>query len=104
MGPEEMSATPLPPTPKNVPSAAYRPFGGGSVICPGRHFAQTEIVGFAAAVLLGFEITSLSGGTISLPQKNDSSIPLAVMKPTHDIQVKVRRRDGMEKVRWTFKL
>jgi cytochrome P450 len=98
---EEKTAAPLP---KNVPSAAYRAFGGGSVICPGRHFAQSEIVGFAAAVLLGFDITSPSGQTLSLPQKDDSRIPLTVMKPVQDRQVLIRRRKGMEKVTWELTL
>ncbi|KAF1995706.1 cytochrome P450, partial [Amniculicola lignicola CBS 123094] len=46
------TALPLPPS---VPSAAFRAFGGGSVLCPGRHFALTEIVGFVTACIHMFD-------------------------------------------------
>ncbi|OAG01885.1 cytochrome P450, partial [Paraphaeosphaeria sporulosa] len=37
-------------------SAAYRGFGGGSIICPGRHFAQNEILGFVALCVHTLEV------------------------------------------------
>jgi cytochrome P450 len=98
----EKSATA--PLPKNVPSAAFRAFGGGSVICPGRHFAQSEIVGFAAAVLMGFDFEKPGGGTFELPERDNSKIPFAVMKPTRECKVAISRRKGLEKVRWELEL
>ena len=97
----EQTATQLP---KNVPSAAYRPFGGGSVICPGRHFAQSEIVGFAALMFLAFDVTTEDGGVIGLPEKDDRRIPLSVMKPANDVRVRIRRREESEWVRWRLEL
>ncbi|EHK98413.1 putative Cholesterol 7-alpha-monooxygenase [Glarea lozoyensis 74030] len=35
---------------------ALRPFGGGTTLCPGRHFATNEIMGGLAALLLRLEI------------------------------------------------
>ncbi|KAF7556551.1 hypothetical protein G7Z17_g1288 [Cylindrodendrum hubeiense] len=32
------------------------PFGGGKVLCPGRHLAEAEILGFLSGVVLGFEV------------------------------------------------
>ena len=90
--------------PKNVPSAAYRAFGGGSVICPGRHFAQNEIVGFAALMLLAFDVTTEDGGVIGLPEKDDRRIPLGVMKPAKDVRVRIRRREASEWMRWGLEL
>ena len=90
--------------PKNVPSAAYRAFGGGSVICPGRHFAQSEIVGFAALMLLAFDVTTEDGGVIDLPEKDDRRIPLSVMKPAKDVRVKIRKRKASEWMRWGLEL
>ena len=92
------------PLPKNVPSAAYRAFGGGSVICPGRHFAQSEIVGFAAAVVMGFDFEKLGGGVIELPKRNNKVIPLAVMKPKDECKVVITRRKGLENVGWELEL
>ncbi|KAF4334052.1 cytochrome P450 monooxygenase 8B1, partial [Fusarium beomiforme] len=42
--------------------AAFVPFGGGRHLCPGRNMAFAEIVGFASALLLGFEIEAVGMG------------------------------------------
>jgi cytochrome P450 len=97
----EKTATALP---KNVPSAAFRAFGGGSVICPGRHFAQSEIVGFVSAVVMGFDFEKLGGGLIELPKRNNTVIPLAVMKPMDECKVVIARRKGLEAVQWELDL
>jgi hypothetical protein len=92
------------PLPKNVPSAAFRAFGGGSVICPGRHFAQSEIIGFVAAVVMGFNVEKPGGGAIHLPERNNEVIPLAVMKPAGECRVAIERRKGLQKVKWELEL
>ncbi|KAF2793722.1 cytochrome P450 [Melanomma pulvis-pyrius CBS 109.77] len=97
----EKTATQLP---KNVPSAAYRAFGGGSVICPGRHFAQSEILGFVALCVNMFDVTDGNGGVIDLPEKDDGRIPLSVMKPVKEPQVVIKRREGEEDVIWRLEL
>ncbi|KAF2466472.1 cytochrome P450 [Lindgomyces ingoldianus] len=90
--------------PKNVPSAAYRAFGGGSVICPGRHFAQSEILGFMTLCAHMFEIESAKGGVMELPTRDDGRIPLSVMKPVKEPIVKIVRRKGEEDVVWRLDL
>ncbi|KAF2837293.1 cytochrome P450 [Patellaria atrata CBS 101060] len=90
--------------PKGVPSAAYRVFGGGSVICPGRHFAQNEIAAFTAMMVLGFDMEEADGGRIRLPEKDEQTVPLSVMKPKKDIQVRMMRREGFENVKWEMEL
>lgn len=84
------------PMPNGVPSAAFRAFGGGTVICPGRHFAQTELMLFAAAVVLAFDITEVEGETLRLPAKDETRIPLSVMKPVYEPIVRIKRRKGWE--------
>jgi hypothetical protein len=98
----EKTATAL--LPKNVPSAAFRAFRGGSVICPGRHFAQSEIVRFAVAVVIGYDFEKLGGGMIELPKRNNKVIPLAVMKPKDESKVVITRRKGLEIVKWELEL
>jgi cytochrome P450 len=100
----DLVTTATAPLPKNVPSAAFRAFGGGSVICPGRHFAQSEILGFAAAIVMGFDLENSTGGTIELPKRNDGVIPLAVMKPKDKCRVQIKRRPGLEGVSWELDL
>lgn len=90
------------PLPKNVPSAAFRAFGGGSVICPGRHFAQSEIVGFVAAVVMAFDIQSPGSGGLKLPKRCNTAIPLAVMKPMERCGCIIKRRPDMAK--WVLAL
>ncbi|KAI9685651.1 MAG: hypothetical protein M1820_010752 [Bogoriella megaspora] len=92
------------PVPKGVPSAAFRAFGGGNVLCPGRHFAQTEIMCFTALLLLSFEITDADGAPLKLPAKDDTRIPLSVMKPVGDPQIKIHRRDCSKNSRWVLTL
>ena len=86
------------PLPKGVPSAAFRAFGGGTVICPGRHFAQSELMTLAAVLAVGFSISNANGSPLALPEKDEERIPLAMVKPKLDPRVRVRRREGWEDV------
>ena len=54
----------------------------------------------AAALALGFDIEELDGGKLRSPVKDDTRIPLAVVKPVWDPKVRVKRREGWEHVRW----
>ncbi|KIW91967.1 uncharacterized protein Z519_06949 [Cladophialophora bantiana CBS 173.52] len=94
---KEPAATQLPP---GVPSAAFRLFGGGSVVCPGRHFAQSEILAFVAYLLMAFEISAPDGTPITLPPRDNEKIPLSVIKPKGDVKVKITRRKGFEDTTW----
>lgn len=92
------------PLPIGVPSSAFRAYGGGTVICPGRHFAQSELMTLAAVLALAFDMTEPDGATLKLPPKDDTRIPLSVMKPVYDPKVRIRRREGWERVRWEIGL
>ncbi|KAH0832633.1 cytochrome P450 [Fonsecaea pedrosoi] len=94
---KEPTATQLPP---GVPSAAFRLFGGGSVVCPGRHFAQSEILAFVAYLLMAFDISTPDGTPITLPPRDNEKIPLSVIKPKGDMKVRINRRKGYEDVSW----
>lgn len=97
---EAMQSRTALPLPKGVPSPAFRAFGGGNVLCPGRHFAQSEIMTTAAVVALSFDIQTSDGGTLPMPDKDDMRIPLGVMKPVVDPTVSITRRRGCEDVDW----
>ncbi|KAH7128252.1 cytochrome P450 [Dendryphion nanum] len=86
------------PLPLLVPSVAFRTFGGGSVICPGRHFALTEILAFIALCVLNCDIEdgTLEGETMKLPVPDETRIPLSVMKPVEEPWVRIKRREGNE--------
>lgn len=54
---------------KRVSAAAFRGFGGGAVLCPGRHFVSTEILAFAAILLVRFDVRPV-GGKWNEPRKD----------------------------------
>ncbi|KAK1980431.1 cytochrome P450 [Colletotrichum cereale] len=43
---------------------AFNPFGGGKHLCPGRFFADAEILGALAALVLGFDIETPEGDSV----------------------------------------
>lgn len=63
--------------------AAFRGFGGGKTLCPGRHFATNEILLFAAMIIYGFDITTVDQKPIKVPAKNDSVMPVHILEPKH---------------------
>jgi len=82
-----------------VHPAAFRAFGGGKTLCPGRHFATSEILGLVAAVVLLFDLEPADGGpaaALRVPDKNDRVLPVHILEPrAEDVpRVRVRLRDG----------
>lgn len=80
---------------------AFRGFGGGTTLCPGRHFATAEILAFTAMLLLRFDIvptnTTTAGGDLQpwiLPSTGNSSQAEAMEQPDHDIDIQLRPRVG----------
>ena len=87
--------------PKKGSAAAYRPFGGGSSLCPGRHFASAEILALAAVILFQYDIEPAAGKwTPPVPcQKN---LAVNVFTPRSDVLVSISPRPGFEDIKWTF--
>lgn len=88
-----------------VHPAAYRAFGGGSSLCPGRHFAQIEILALAAVMVMGFDLEPPKGQEKVLwdPPIEEKRFPIAVMKPMKELNVQITRRKGMENIEWNIK-
>lgn len=82
---------------------AFRPFGAGATMCPGRHFTTNVILSFAAMVLLQFEVEpARDGGVWTMPTKWNTDLWNAMPKPDSDIPVRVTPRKEMEVVQWKF--
>ncbi|KAJ7786283.1 cytochrome P450 [Mycena metata] len=80
-----------------VHPAAFRAFGGGKTLCPGRHFATHEILAFVAMIVLTFDLETADGAgatRISVPLKEDRVLPVHVLEPRTDVYVRVKVRDG----------
>lgn len=86
-----------------VNNISYRAFGGGTTLCPGRHFATTEIMTFAAMLMLRFEMVP-KGGEWEMPTTDKARLTSVMPAPDYDIDVQVKRRKGDEGVKWVWKL
>lgn len=76
------------------------PFGGGRHPCPGRHFAQTEIVGFIGGMALGFDVEG-----VKVPPAGSPSLGAAARRPLGTLGndgFKISRRQGWEDVNLKF--
>ncbi|RYP19868.1 hypothetical protein DL765_003122 [Monosporascus sp. GIB2] len=72
--------------------AAFRAFGGGKTLCPGRHFARNEILAFAALVVTRFDVDAPHGGAIEVPEKKDTGLPVHILEPTEPVSVVISKR------------
>ena len=88
-------------TAKKRPSpACFRAFGGGTTLCPGRHFATNEILALTAMFVLRFDMVPLTG-TWSMPSTANSNMSIVVVQPDKDFEVELSRRKGFETGRFT---
>ncbi|KAK9778547.1 putative Cytochrome P450 [Seiridium cardinale] len=80
---------------------AFRAFGGGHILCPGRHFASREIMAFATLLVLQFDVVPARGTWVEPTWRNppaQAGFPV----PDEDIEVELRPRDLNKKWTVTF--
>ena len=82
-------------------STAYRPFGGGASLCPGRHFVTLEAMALTASFILKFDVTPVDGDW-KIPEQEQESMATNVFPPKEDIRLEIRGRQGYEGVNWDF--
>ena len=83
------------------PQSAIRTFGAAPHICPGRHFATTEILCMDTLMLMRYDIQPV-GDKLSIPGVVES-IFSAISPPKEDIEVIIKDRDGWHG-KWGFEL
>lgn len=76
-----------------IHSAAFRTFGGGANLCPGRFFATTEILSLLAMLALRYEITPVSGEWVA-PKLDFANMSSIVTPPKTRIPVTSSPRKG----------
>ncbi|KAM0809414.1 putative Cytochrome P450 [Seiridium cardinale] len=74
---------------KSLTAVAFRGFGGGATLCPGRHFATSEILLLATMLLLRFNVQPADGMPWVLPSTANSSQAEAMEQPDKDINIKL---------------
>jgi len=88
---------------RKINRTAFRAFGGGHVLCPGRHFASTEIMALAALLALQFDIVPVRKDKGWEEPAYDKSPPQGTFPLIdEDIEVELRPRDPKRKWKVTF--
>ena len=85
-----------------VPASAYRAFGGGSALCPGRYFAATGILSVVVPLILRNDITPVDGQW-AMP-KSHPHIITSLLSPDKDTKVWLHERKGGGTASWNFTL
>lgn len=88
---------------KRINPAAFRAFGGGTTLCPGRHFATTEILAVVVMFVMRYDMVPVTGHW-SMPSTNNTNVAAVVMEPDHDVNVELFSRKEFENDRWVFGL
>ena len=82
-------------------SGAFRGFGGGANLCPGKDFATLEIMALVAMFVARFDIIPDGGRWID-PQQDLSNVSLAIAPPKSKVNVQIVERDGLGGLKWRF--
>lgn len=86
-----------------LPNAtAFRGFGGGNTLCPGRHFASTEVLVFVALAIARFDFNPVAGDW-KMPGTKQAGAhgTIAPPDPGDEVEVQVQCREDMVGKKWT---
>lgn len=84
------------------PRAGFVGFGGGINMCPGRFFAQNQVLALCAMMALRFDITPRGGSWVH-PSTDDHDMTVNVHPPKHTVLVDVMPREEWQG-EWTVRL
>ena len=74
---------------------SFRSFGGGTSLCPGRHFALAEILSTAAMFVMRYDMEPQGGGgRWEEPKMEGNDVVCSIMPPTSRFDVAITTRDG----------
>lgn len=81
------------PGEKRKTPAAFRPFGGGSILCPGRHFVTAEVLSFVILLLLRFDLEPVTKDGKWFEPRREMAMTTSIPTPKDRIQVKIVPRE-----------
>ncbi|KAF2267292.1 cytochrome P450 [Lojkania enalia] len=73
---------------------AFRGFGGGSTLCPGRHFASTEILSLVAQMIVRFDFEPAKGVWVC-PKTDRAGMQGTIAPPDNDVEVRITPATGI---------
>lgn len=82
-------------------AGAFRAFGGGSTLCPGRHFATTTIITIVAMLVLRYHIVPKDGGKWKSHTQKRNHLVAAILPPDQDVEVEIIPRKTKKEI-WKF--
>ncbi|CAG8956289.1 hypothetical protein HYFRA_00003669 [Hymenoscyphus fraxineus] len=88
---------------EKTPTNAFRGFGGGVNLCPGKNFALLEIATLVAMLVMRFDLLP-EGGAWSEPGQNLENMSLQTAPPERKVVVDIVPREGLEGTEWDFVL
>ena len=83
-----------------IPASAYRAYGSGASVCPGRFLAVNEILTVLTIMVLRYDLSPVQGHWL-LP-KSRPHITTSILTPIEDIKVTITKRRGYERGFWNF--
>lgn len=91
-----------PQSKRNLSStSAFRPFGAGATMCPGRHFSTNVILSLVAMVVSQYDFSPVEGQW-KAPTTRNADVWNAMPKPDWDLDVTINSRSDCEDVDWKF--
>lgn len=84
---------------KRINPMAFRAFGGGTILCPGRHFATSEILLFVSLLILRFDLRPRAGNWMHPSTKNSSQTE-AILQPDEDVEILTMPRPATRGKSW----
>lgn len=78
---------------KRPTPVAFRGFGGGTTLCPGRHFASTEVLAFVALAIVRLNFEPTQGEWVR-PNTDKAGMAGTIAPPNDDIEVRVSHANG----------
>ena len=88
-----------------TPAYAYRAFGGGAVLCPGRFLASMEILSMIAMVVLRFDVKPVDSTGRAIEWRapeSKSHILTSILSPKKDMRVTLSERERYRGATWRF--
>jgi cytochrome P450 len=84
-----------------VPAHAFRGFGGGVNLCPGRGFAMAEVAGLVAMLAMRYDLQPAEGRWDD-PGQDLSNMSLRIAPPSQPVMVNMVQRADLENSIWSF--
>ena len=83
-----------------VPASAWRAYGSGASVCPGRFLAANEILMLLTMTMLKYDLEPVRGEWISPPSK--PHITTSILTPLEDIPIRITPREKNDEGSWNF--